>query len=91
MVGTTIRVILVEGKTVSLLSSSAFIALVVVFIVLPRQGHPLHKGPVGGWSPEGRCCWPDFKPLSPLLLGDRKSLSCIKERLPVNGVGKEKP
>ena len=72
MVGTTIRVILVEGTTVSLLSSSAFIALVVVSIVLPRQGYPLHKGPVGGWSPEGRCCWPDFKPPFSSFFGDRE-------------------
>ena len=63
MVGTTIRVILVEGKTVCLLSSPTFIALFVVFIVLPRQSYPLYKGPVGGWSPEGRCCWLDFKTL----------------------------
>ena len=75
MVGTTIRVIRVEGKTVCLLSSSAFIALVVVFIVLPRQGHPLHKGPVGGWSPEGCCCWLDFKTPFSSSFGDRESLS----------------
>ena len=73
MVGTTIRAILVEDKTVCLLSSSAFFlfALIVVFIVLPRQGHPLHKGPVGGWSPEGRCCWPDFKTPFSSFFGDR--------------------
>ena len=67
MVGTTIWATLAKGKIVCLLSSSAFLsALIVVFIVLPRQGHPLHKGPVGGWSPEGCCCWPDFK--NPFLL-----------------------
>ena len=72
MVGTTIRVTLVEGKTVCLLSSSAFIALVVVSIVLPRQGYPLHKGPVGGRSPEGCCCWPDFKTPFSSFFGDKE-------------------
>ena len=67
MVGTTIRAALAKGKTVCLLSSIAFcLPLIVVFIVLLWQGHPLHKGPVGGWSPKGRCCWPDFK--NPFLL-----------------------
>ena len=77
MVGTTIRATLVEGKTVCLLSFPAFFlfALIVVFIVLPRQGHPLHKGPVGGWSPEGRCCWPDFKTPFSSSLEIGKSLS----------------
>ena len=88
MVGTTIRVILVEGKTVCLLSSSAFIALVVVFIVLPRQGHPLHKGPVGGWSPEGRCCWPDIlNPFPfPLCINSMFSIKIIVTNV-INGVG----
>ena len=36
-------------------------ALIVVFIVLLWQGHLLHKGPVGGRSLEGCCCWQDFK------------------------------
>ena len=50
MVGTTIRAALAEGKTMCLLSPIAFaLPLIVVFIVLRRQGHPLHKGPVGGW------------------------------------------
>ena len=62
-------------------------ALIVVFIVLLRQGHPLHKGPVGGWSPEGRCCWPDFKTPSPLLLEIGKAIKLKLRELPLNGAG----
>ena len=29
-------------------------------LVLLWQGHPLHKGPVGGQNPKGHCCWPDI-------------------------------
>ena len=43
-------------------------AIVCSILVLLWVGHPLHKGLVGGWSPEGGCCWPDkFNPLSLFL------------------------
>ena len=29
-------------------------------LVLLWEGHPLHKGPVGGRNPEGCCCWLDI-------------------------------
>ena len=40
-------------------------AIVCSILVLLWQGHPLHKGLVGGRSPESRCCWLDnYNPLS---------------------------
>ena len=43
-------------------------AIVCSILVLLRQGHPLHKGLVGGRNPEGCCCWPNnYKPLSLFL------------------------
>ena len=62
MVGTTIWAALTEGKIVCLLSSIAFcVPLIVFFIVLLCKGHLLHKCQVGGWIPEGHCCWLDIK------------------------------
>ena len=35
-------------------------AIVYSILVLLWQGHPLHKGLVGGWNLEGHYCWPDI-------------------------------
>ena len=73
MVGTTIRATWSREKQYACCLPLLFFALIVVFIVLPRLGHPSHKGPVGGWSPEGHCCWPDFKTPFSFSLEDRES------------------
>ena len=36
-------------------------AIVCSILVVLWQGHPLHKGPMGGWHPKGCCCWLDNK------------------------------
>ena len=45
-------------------------AIVCSILVLLWQGHPLHKGPMGGRSPQVCYCWPDNYnpfPFSPLV------------------------
>ena len=67
MVGTTIRAALIQRYNNEY---AIFIALCLPLFVVSwyyfRQSHPLHKGPVGGQSPEGHCCWP--KKFNPLFL-----------------------